>query len=143
MLMIMRGSCGEDYGAVVGVLGGTPGSVAPGGICGSDVSPPLDGPVGPPGPSCSAGSAALAGCVAAPGTRTPGPAGRGPTRFASRFRLIASTRNTPKTTLVAQVSTSPVLEPKAVLPPPPPNALANPPPRPFWINTSRMRIRQT
>jgi hypothetical protein len=34
-------------------------------------------------------------------------------------------------TLVTQVSTSPVLEPNAVLPPPPPNAPAMPPPRPF------------
>ena len=49
----------------------------------------------------------------------------------------------PKTMLVAQVSTSPVLDPNAVLPPAPPNALANPPTRPFWINTSRIRNVQT
>ena len=49
----------------------------------------------------------------------------------------------PNTMLVAQVSTSPVLDPKAVLPPAPPNALASPPPRPFWISTSRIRKRQT
>ena len=57
--------------------------------------------------------------------------------------MIARSRKTPKTMLVAQVSTSPVLEPNAVLPPPPPNALASPPPRPFWIRISRIRKRQT
>src|SRR5206468_3965832 len=48
-----------------------------------------------------------------------------------RFKMIASSRKMPKIMLVAQVRTSPVFEPNAVFPPPPPNALAKPPPRPF------------
>jgi hypothetical protein len=63
--------------------------------------------------------------------------------LANRFSATASTRKTPNTTLVAHVSTSPVLEPKAVLPPAPPNALASPPPRPFWIRISRIMNRHT
>src|SRR5205823_11739494 len=59
--------------------------------------------------------------------------------FATIFSTIPSSRKTPKTMLVAQVSTSPVLDPNAVFPPPPPNAPDNPPPRPFWISTSRIR----
>src|SRR5687767_11105213 len=57
----------------------------------------------------------------------------------SRFKTTESTRKMPNTMLVAQVSTSPVLEPNAVFPPAPPKALASPPPRPFWIRISRIR----
>src|SRR5687767_14507936 len=98
MLMIMRClRCGRDYGRVVASLGGAPGSVAPGGTCGSEVSPPLAGPVGPPGPSSAAAGAP--GAVGAAGT-PPGAAARGLKLFASRFNPMASTRKTPNTMLV-------------------------------------------
>jgi hypothetical protein len=56
-----------------------------------------------------------------------------------RFNTTATSKKIPKMMLVAQVSTSPVFDPNAVFPPPPPNAFANPPPRPFWIRMIRMR----
>src|SRR5687768_1438413 len=86
--------------------------------------------------------------VGVPWGLTTAAVGAGPMRFlwkwlANRFRVMARTRKMPKTTEVAQVRTSPVLEPKAVLPPAPPKAEASPPPRPFWMSTRRIMKRQT
>src|SRR3954468_16300753 len=130
MLTIMRGSDpGEEavaarrQGLVVGRCGGGLVGRTGSGVTGSFIGP---------GPGTDCCVVALAVAVSASWRA-----------FAKRFSATASTRNTPNTTLVAQVSTSPVLEPKAVLPPDPPNALASPPPRPFWIRISRIMNRQT
>ena len=64
-------------------------------------------------------------CTVRPDALTGGRLGRGGVAAAVavlevpviRFRTIASSRKMPKTMLVAQVSTSPVLVPNAVLPP--------------------------
>ncbi len=56
---------------------------------------------------------------------------------------IDKSRKMPKTMLVTQVSTSPVLLPNAVLPPAPPKALLSPPPRPFWMRINRVMNKQT
>ena len=62
----------------------------------------------------------------------------------SKTKLLhtVSATNTPATMTVIQVNTSPVLAPKALDPPAPPNAPENPPPRPFCNKITNIRIKQ-
>src|SRR3954470_6959252 len=84
------------------------------------------GPAGPPGPL-------------PPTTVVWDDAGRDSLMLLA-MRVIAtpSRRKTPNTRPGGQGRPPPFLEPRAVLPPAPPKALANPPPRPFWIRISRI-----